>query len=146
MASIQKIETLHIDLIEDLWCQLKQHHQDRTVDFTDYYLQSSFEKRKSELLAKDELAIFVAQEGELAIGFCVVSINAKQGEVDSLFVTQSHRGLNLGAQLLQAGIAWLNQQDVSSVRLLVGQGNEYALAFYQKFGFKVRATMMEYFG
>jgi len=46
---------------------------------------------------------------------------------------------------MRAGIAWLNQQNVSAVRLLVGQGNEQALAFYQKLGFKVRATMMEYF-
>jgi len=145
MISIQQIETRHIDMIEDLWCQLKQHHQARTIDFTDYYLQSNFEKRKAELLAKEGLAIFVAQDCELPIGFCVVSRNAKQGEVDSLFVAENHRGLTLGAQLMRAGIAWLNQQNVSAVRLLVGQGNEQALAFYQKLGFKVRATMMEYF-
>jgi len=147
---IEKISHTEIDSIEGLWNALKEHHQQNTIDYHDYYLQSTFDKRKAELLAKDHLAIFVAYEQETPVGFCVVSAIAQSdesllGELDSLYVDLSCRQIGLGVELSNKGIAWLKGMNVCSIRLLVGQGNEQALSFYQKLGFRKRATMMQLF-
>lgn len=143
---IEKISKDEISLIEALWCELKQHHQDKTTYFTDYYQANNFAKRKAELLNKDRLAIFVASNDDQATGFCVASIAAQLGEIDSLYVQPSLRGIGMGQQLMAAGLDWLNQQEPDSIRLSVGEGNEEAIAYYEKLGFKKRATVMQFFG
>jgi len=140
---IKHIPLHEIDLIEPLWNALKQHHQDRTIDHTEYYLNSTFEKRKKVLLSKDKLAVFIAHHADEYVGFCVVSIDSNVGELDSLYVKGGSRNLGLGLSLTLAGMDWLKQQNPPNIRLLVGQGNESAVNFYEKLGFRVRATMME---
>lgn len=58
--NISQISKDDITLIEDLWYELKQHHQEHTSYYRDYYQTSNFAKRKTELLKKDSLAIYVA--------------------------------------------------------------------------------------
>lgn len=141
---IRQIELSEISLIESLWNELKQHHQERTIDYTQYYLDTDFSKRKTEILSRDSAAIFIAEARGSRAGFCVVSINARQGEVDSLFVQPSQRRCSVGKSLMTAGMAWLNTHAIDGIKLSVGQGNEQALSFYEELGFKVRATIMEF--
>lgn len=140
---IKKIERNEIDQIETLWNELRQHHQDRTIDYTQHYLETTFSKRRAELLVKTQMAIFVAEVDGSSIGFCVVSVNGTHGEIDSLFVKPDQRECHVGISLMNEGMKWLNLKNLESIRLLVGQGNEEVLSFYEKFGFKTRATMME---
>lgn len=144
--NIRQIELSEIDLIETLWNELKHYHQERTVDYAQHYLQANFSDRKTQLLAKDSSAIFIAEASGSCVGFCVVSMSANQGEVDSLFVQAKQRKCNVGKSLVDAGMKWLNAHDIDGIKLFVGQGNEAALVFYEKLGFKVRATMMEFIG
>lgn len=140
---ILQVERREIDRIESLWHELKQHHQGRTTDYTQHYLDTTFRKRKSELLGKDQLAIFIAELDKNAVGFCVVSVNQKQGEVDSLFVQSNQRKCRAGSSLMAEAMRWLHEQHPQCISLSVGQGNEEVLPFYEKLGFKTRATVME---
>ncbi len=151
---IDKISLTEIDVIEPLWNALKEHHRQHTIDYHDYYLQSTFFKRKAELLEKDRLSIFVAYDHQKPIGFCVVSAINKTstsdeqsllGQLESLYVGRDYRKLGLGVSLASKGIAWLKNNSVSSIQLSVGQGNEQAISFYQKLGFRERATTMQLF-
>jgi len=142
---IRQIEDSEIDVIEELWGELKHHHQEKTTDFTQYYLDNSFSKRKAQLLAKERIAIFVATDNNKDIGFCVVSKNSTRGEVDSLFVNPHHRLRNVGLALMKEGMKWLNTHNLDGISLSVGQGNEEVLSFYSKLGFRTRATVMEFF-
>ena len=142
--NIRQIERNEIDQIEALWNELKRYQEHRTIDFTQHYLDITYSQRKAELLAKDSVAIFLAELNGNSVGFCVVSITGTQGAVDSLFVQPNQRKCNIGKSLMNAGMAWLNNHDLGRIRLLVGQGNEEVLPFYEKLGFKARATMMEF--
>ncbi len=142
---IRQILKEDINQIEGLWCELKQHHQDRTNHYLDYYKRNTFSTRKAELLNKDAVAIFVANHDKEAVGFCVASITANLGEIDSLYLKPAARGQGSSRQLMAAAMGWLGEQAPENIRLLVGDGNEEAITYYEKLGFKKRATMMQFF-
>jgi len=155
---IDRIACANVDLIEPLWDALKDHHQQRTTDYHEYYQQNTFAKRKAELLSKDRLAIFVAYDQQKPIGFCVVSavdethihpdkplLSELLGELDSLYLEQAYREHGLGMSLAVKGIEWLKDINVRSIRLSVGQGNERVISFYRKLGFRERSITMQLF-
>lgn len=144
-AQITEIDPQDIDSIESLWNDLKHHHQQRSKYYNEYYLSNTFDKRKAKLLAKDNLAVFVAHNNGERVGFCIVSVNSCLGEIDSLFVKPAYRERKIGEGLGAAGMSWLTERKPDSIRLSVGQGNEDVLSFYRKLGFKERATIMEFF-
>ncbi len=143
---VRQIENQEIDQIGPLWNELKRHHQAKTVDFAEHYLATDFKKRKAQLWARDQLAIFIAEDKGRNHGFCVVSISDFQGYVDSLYVRPENRKTGSGKALMDAGLDWLTQHGPENISVSIGQGNEEVLPFYERFGFKNRATVMEYFG
>jgi len=141
-----KIETIandNIDVIEPLWIELNRHQLDPTRYFEAYYRQNNFARRKAVLLAKDQLMLRVVEVDSQHVGFCVASVNCQIAEIDSLYVKPGARDNGIGAALMDSAFAWLSKQSVSSVRLLVGEGNESVIAFYQKYGFSRRAVLLE---
>ncbi|NND00119.1 MAG: GNAT family N-acetyltransferase [Gammaproteobacteria bacterium] len=142
-TTIRTIARADIGLIEPLWDELKAHHQQRTASFDAYYLQIGFQKRKAELLSKDQLLILVAGDIGCELGFCVASVNNGAGEVESLYVRPQSRHQRVGSTLMQHALAWLSTQNSAPIRLLIGEGNEAVIAYYHKLGFRKRATMME---
>lgn len=132
-----------IDRIEPLWNELKLHHHDRTTLFKEYYRMNSFAKRKAEIMSKEHAIIFTAGQVGALSGFCIASINRGIGEIDSLYVTPKSRDMGFGDALMQSAVDWLRENQVSRIRLLVGEGNENAITYYEKQGFRKRATMME---
>jgi len=133
-----KIETIandNIDVIEPLWIELNRHQLDRTRYFEAYYRQNNFARRKAVLLAKDQLMLRVVEVDSQHVGFCVASVNCQIAEIDSLYVKPGARDNGIGAALMDSAFAWLS--------LLVGEGNESVIAFYQKYGFSRRAVLLE---
>ena len=109
------------------------------------YPEISFKQRKAELLAKDRIAVFVAENETKLVGYCVASTNGSQGEVDSLFVEPDSRKSITGESLMGAGMDWLRSHEPESIKVLVGQGNEEVVSFYETLGFRKRATVMALF-
>lgn len=65
------------------------------------------------------------------------------GEVESLFVEPAYRSEGIGTVLVTRGLAWMNSIGAVRKRVSVGDGNETAWAFYRKFGFYPRMTVLE---
>jgi len=141
--NVTRLKLDDLDLIEPLWNELKDYHHSKTIDFDDYYQSNNFAKRKAELVAKDKLVVFVASQANELIGFCVASMNNGLGEIDSLYVSPTNRENGYGSLLIAQALEWLKSHQATAIRLSVGQGNEAVIEYYEKLGFKMRATLME---
>ena len=146
-VKISRIANVDIDAIEPLWMQLKEYQQQQTLNFEKHYLGLTFASRRAELLGKQRLALFVAENlikpKQEPTGFCVASIQSGVGAIESLFVLPTERGNQIGTLLTQRALHWLKERQAAPIRLLVGQGNEGAIDYYAKLGFKIRASMLE---
>jgi len=142
--NIRNIDSDDIDLIKTLWEGLRDHHAKNSANFTSRYQKMTFEQRKKNLLVKTihgKLRIDVAEDQtiEKLVAYCISSVskeaNVITGEIDSIFIDQPYRKKGIGNNLMQLALEWLNSENVSEKKIIVAQGNEDALAFYQKFGF-----------
>ncbi len=88
------------------------------------------------LLRRPNARFFVAFEGETPIGFVAVEANPPFGEVHEIVLLPAARGKGLGSALLKKALEYLRKEGCSEVGLWVGEKNERALRFYEKFGFR----------
>ncbi|MCE7697491.1 MAG: GNAT family N-acetyltransferase [Methanobacterium paludis] len=44
---------------------------------------------------------------------------------------------------MQRALSWMNENELKTRRILVANGNEESIAFYKKYGFYPRATVLE---
>ncbi|WP_370280698.1 N-acetyltransferase family protein [Pontibacterium sp.] len=132
-----------IDEIEPLWNALNSHHQARSTHFEQHFSTFTFDKRVKHLNAAPYLKIFVAVDGDVFVGYCIASANESKGEIDSLYVQQGYQGARLGQQLMDCSIAWLEDQKCTQISVYVAEGNEEAMPFYERFGFKPRFQVMQ---
>jgi len=137
---IKRLITEELDLIQPLWEKLNQLHFDLSPDFKNRYNQMSWEKRKATLMDKSEELFIetVCDDQECIIGYCISSIDKmihKSGEIDSVYIEESHRNAGLGKQLINNAIEWLTSKGTLEQKLVVGIGNEKVLDFYRQFNF-----------
>jgi len=137
---IKRLDTKELDLIQPLWEKLNQLHFDLSPDFKNRYKEMSWEKRKTKLTDKsEELMIdIVLDDKDSLIGYCISSIdktNHKAGEIESVYIEESHRNAGLGKQLINNAIEWLSIKGTTVQKLAVGIGNEKVLNFYRQFNF-----------
>jgi mycothiol synthase len=82
----------------------------------------------------------MAWRGERCVGYCRDTIFSSHGEVEVLSVRPEAQGRGLGRALLRWGVAWLQEQNVADVRLIVDGENEMALKLYRSESFEIEAT------
>jgi diamine N-acetyltransferase len=138
-----------IDCIHPLWEQLNEYHHARASCFKSHYEKMTFEDRRScfrKLHETGQLRLDLAADSQNGncIGYCVSSVSEdKTGEVESLFVDAAYRSAGIGTALVTRSLAWMDSLGVVRKRVSVGDGNEAAWAFYRKFGFYPRMTVLE---
>ncbi len=80
----------------------------------------------------------VAKDGERVLGFVCYGGGGEEapdtGEIFALYVLAAYYGTGLGRRLMDAGLEQL--RDCDQIRLWVLQGNERAIRFYEKCGFR----------
>jgi len=76
------------------------------------------------------------RDGHVA-GFSFNELHLTRGEVSTLGVVRSARGIGLGRALLRWGVGWLEHATTDPVTLLVDGENEQALRLYRSEGFAV---------
>jgi ribosomal protein S18 acetylase RimI-like enzyme len=140
---IVEIQKDNIDLIEPLWRELNLHHRERSKNFKDHFSSLTFAKRTKMLLAKDKFAIFAAKKNTELVGYSIASFNNGTGEIDSLYVKPEFRGASLGMFLTESAMSWLSGLECSHIDVCVAEGNEGAISFYEKFGFKKRFHVLQ---
>ncbi|OPX63043.1 MULTISPECIES: GNAT family N-acetyltransferase [unclassified Methanoregula] len=138
-----------IDVIRPLWQQLNAHHHAKASRFRERYEQMTFEDRRSHFrrcLESGDLRIDLALDKETGrfIGYCVSSLSReKNGEIESLFVETGYRMQGIGTALVNRALGWMDGCGAERKRVAVGEGNEKSFAFYEKFGFFPRMTVLE---
>lgn len=115
----------------------------------DAYLAATFSKEKqlAELEDKDTVFLLARMQQEL-VGYAMLHFHSTLGvapgktpdqrvEIVRLYVREDWIGTGLGASLMRRSIEEARQQTCRSVVLGVWEKNQRAIAFYQRFGFKV---------
>jgi diamine N-acetyltransferase len=78
------------------------------------------------------------------VGYCVSSLSEdKTGEIESIFLENGYRSQGIGTDLMLRALAWMDKDGATRKRVSVGNGNEEAWKFYEKFGFYPRMTVLE---
>ena len=132
-----------IDEIEPLWRELNSHHHEKSKNFKEHFSSFTFAERSKKLLAVDELVIFAARKNSELVGYCIASSNNGTGEIDSLYIKPQFRGASLGKLLTESAMLWLSGLNCSQISVSVVDGNEEAIPFYEKFGFKKRFDVLQ---
>lgn len=129
--------------IEHLWCELNSHHLENTENFKDHFSSFTFLERSKQLLSMEKLAVFAAKSNCELVGYCIASSNNGRGELDSLYIKPQFQIASLGSQLTDAAMSWLSSLGCSQISVAVAEGNEEAIPFYEKFGFKKRFHVLQ---
>lgn len=134
--------------VEPLWYGLREHHGAISSNFSESIRERSFDERASDFTRNADRCTYrveLAKSGraDKTVGYCISSVSEDMtGEVDSLFVDEACRGLNIGEQLMKNALSWMDERGVKRKRINVMAGND-VLGFYERFGFKVRSIILE---
>jgi GNAT superfamily N-acetyltransferase len=136
-----------IDLIRPVWEKLNAHHAGISACFSGELRVRCFKARKSLLLASGkrfQILIVTFPGSENAKAYCVASLTSSgEGEIDSIFVEEKHRGSGIGADLVRRALAWLDECGATTKSVVVLFENIEVTKFYARFGFHPRnATLI----
>lgn len=138
-----------LDEIKDLWEALNLYHCERSANFKHHYRGMTFEKRKAALLRKaegGEMRVDIAlDEGTgKSVGYVVSTVNCDNvGEIQSVYVDAACRRLGIGTVLMRHTLEWMDEKAASEKVVEISVGNEAVWAFYGRFGFKPRLTLLK---
>jgi len=139
-----------LETISGLWQKLIAHHETLSpVYFASRYARMTFDQRKKQLLEKSEngaLRIDLAGDKDTGefIAYCVGTFSEQgQGEIESIYIDRDYRGLGIGDTLMRRALDWMDEHSVTKKLLGLGAGNEKVFAYYQRYGFYPRVTILE---
>lgn len=90
-------------------------------------------ERYRQLICTPPFHSWVALEGTVVIGFCIVERGEQENVIGALYVLPEFQHRGAGKSLLQTALDWLGVE--RDVVLNVASYNENAIAFYRAFGF-----------
>jgi diamine N-acetyltransferase len=137
-----------LDMIQELWKLLRLHVKSSTAFFKDQLEQLSFQERKEFLLKKSKggaIRVDLALDpNKVKVAYCVSTLTTeKVGEVDSIYVREDYRCLGIGSQLMKRSLEWMDENGAESRKILVTAGNQDAVSFYRRYGFRPRRLVLE---
>lgn len=91
-----------------------------------------FEKKKNRYEDRN-IGIWVAEEEEKIIGFCMAMRKGKYNRVGAIYVLPAYQGKGLGRLLIEKAFGWLGNK--KNILVNVARYNKQAIDFYKKFGF-----------
>ena len=130
-----------LDLVKHLWEKLNELHEQLSPDFKESFRRMNWNRREHSLVKKSGkimLDYVIEINSDKIVGYCISTIsklNAKEGEVDSIFVEEEYRKFGIGKQLIDRAVKWLVEEKTEVQKLLVGAGNEQVIEFYKQFDF-----------
>lgn len=140
---IIKIENQNVYQVKPLWEALNRHHCEHSTHFKAHFKAFTFEERIKQLESRDAVAVFVAEDRSAFIGYCMASIKAHEGEIDSIFVKPICRNRMVGERLIQSAESWLKASGAVRLVVCVAEGNEQAFGFYKRHDYFQRYTVFE---
>lgn len=137
-----------LDLIEELWNQLKTHHVCYSRYFRDQLQARPYNERKEDILqtnATRTIIVHLARKKgkQDYVGFCVSSAApGEYGEIESLYVQREYQNRGIGTTFMTHACTFLEETGVSEYRVRVCEGNEDSFRFYERFGFYLRRHLL----
>ena len=133
--------------IEPLWKLLNEHHANVSRFFSEDFLSFSFERRIAKFkkeYQQGKLRVDIAVEQQFPIGYIIGGIRKDNiGEIESIFILETHRNMSIGEKLMNHCIRWLRSAGVDNILVKVAVGNEAVLPFYEQFGFFPRVYTLK---
>jgi ribosomal protein S18 acetylase RimI-like enzyme len=149
-----------LDELEPLWNALREHHAEVVVEWLPEVRPraEAWSLRRAQyegwLAAGDGFGL-IAREGEgegggaLGYAFVVMGegsatwpLGKRNGEVETLALLPAARGDGIGAALLDAARDEAARRGAEGIALLVAEGNEGAMRFYEREGFRPFARLV----
>jgi ribosomal protein S18 acetylase RimI-like enzyme len=155
--SVEELPSSQLDELEPLWNALREHHSSVAPAWLGPPRErdDSWARRRREyqaLLSSDSDSFaLVARRGGRVIAYAMVylregsatfPLSERAGEVETFCVLPEERGGGLGALLLDAVRERLRALGVAEVSLHVLEGNDAALRFYRRAGFRQFAVSL----
>jgi len=97
------------------------------------------------LLAMPGAFCVIAQQKAEALGFLLLRIAGDEAEIISIGTRPDSRRQGIGAKLIDAAVALLEQQKTARLLIEVADSNDAALALYRKFGFASVGRRRDYY-
>ena len=140
--SIVEKDITDIDIIKPLWEKLNLIHLDKSVYFKSKYENFTFEKRCESIYKKAQKGIIkldVLLDSDKAdyVGYCLSSIEATLGEIESIFIEKEYRKFGLGDKMMNNALKWFESNGIKNIEINVVYANDEALPFYERHGFHV---------
>ena len=139
-----------LDLTYDLRQKIIEYHKARSPKyFYERYAGMDVGRGNKLLLekvVKGGIRVDLARDadtGEL-VGYCISSVSKdRQGEIESIYIEPDYRGSGIGDNLMKRALRWMDEHSVTKKVLGVGAGNEDVFAFYSRYNFYPRTTILE---
>ncbi|MTI68096.1 MAG: GNAT family N-acetyltransferase [Firmicutes bacterium] len=134
-----------IEVIKKLWEKNRQYHEDSSKYFSEAYRFICFDDRIKDFkkFYKDTLKITVVKDNSEYIGYCISTIVEGKGEIESIHVDKTKRGLGIGKDLVVKHLEWMNKNNCKVIGVTVSQENESTIEFYKKLGFYPNTLYMQ---
>lgn len=95
------------------------------------------------LLRRDVAGLFVVKDDNKIVGFMAIDgnwyskkYNKVVGAIHEIFVDPEYFDKGMGSMLMEKAIEYFKQRNLDLIELWVGDKNEKAMKFYEKFGFR----------
>ena len=151
--NIRRATENDIDRLLELLSQVLEVHVEIRPDI---FLPNTTKYREEELktmVGDDNNPIYVIEDEKQVLGyaFCQIKVSktphllkrAKTFYIDDLCIDETSRGKHLGETLFEYVKQEAKRLGCDEITLNCWAGNEPARRFYEKMGFKVRASIME---
>jgi len=138
----EEIDVNCLETIRPMWTALNAFHTDLEPAFALRRSRRTFDLRLLEwrdVAVSGQLKIDLAirTSDQTHVGYCVTTLsNNLDGEIDSLYVDSTVRGQGVGSELMRRSLAWLAERGARSKLIVAACGNDAAIRFYARFGFK----------
>ena len=145
---IIKASLQHASVLTELGAETfyKVHKDSAPAHEMDTYMKKvySLDAIKKELANPVNIYHIIMQE-DTAAGFSKIQLTMKHpaiklecvSKMDQIYLLDSFHGLKLGAKLLSHNIDYSKSRGQNGMWLVVWVGNTTAIAFYEKFGFRI---------
>lgn len=142
---IKEIKIGEYKKLKDIVYEQQLYHYNLNGPYKERFLKIN-ETNFEEFMKKKKMSVtYVAMIENKIIGFTSAYINNhNEGFVEDLFILEEYRAKKIGTKLFTKLLNWLDENNAETVDVHVSIGNENAMKFYEKNGFKATGyTMMK---
>ncbi len=138
-ATIRTVSAKERDLVCMFLQELADHQRAVSASYAARYTERTVDDWTEACcreLAADHSWAAVAEGSGSPVGFIKVSAEGSSGTIDDLVVLPRARGKGIGTSLLAWAQREFDARGIKEVELTVSEGNDSALAFYERHGFQ----------